>query len=64
MKVTIEREQTTKNITFNGTVQALLQTLQINEETVLVVRNNEVLTQEERLNNEDIIDILSVISGG
>jgi sulfur carrier protein ThiS len=64
MKVILEREQSTKVLTFNGTVQALLKELHINEETVLVIRNNTVLTTEEILNNNDTIDILSVISGG
>ena len=67
MELTIfnEKENTTENISFNGnTVQELLQQLKINSETVLVIRNKEVLTEEESLKENEKIDILSVISGG
>lgn len=59
-----ERDQTTKEVNFSGTVQDLLTNLNINPETVLVVRNNEVITEQEILNNNDSIKLLSVISGG
>ena len=67
MELTIfnEKENTTENISFNGnTVQELLKELKINSETVLVVRNEEVLTEEESLKENEKIDLLSVISGG
>lgn len=67
MKLTIfnEREQTTQKITFKGNiVQDLLLQLKINPETVLVVRDKEVITPEEIIHNKDHLDILSVISGG
>ena len=67
MELTIfnEKENTTENISFNGnTVQELLQQLKINSETVLVIRNKEVLTEEESLKENEKIDLLSVISGG
>ncbi|HIH11258.1 TPA: MoaD/ThiS family protein [Candidatus Woesearchaeota archaeon] len=60
-----ERTNKTKTVAFNGkTVKDVLQTLKINQETVLVVRNNEVLTSNENLNDKDKIELLSVISGG
>ena len=64
MIVTIEREQTTKEIQFTGSVKQLLEKLNINPETVLTIKNSEVLTQDEELENTDTIEILSVISGG
>ena len=67
MDITVEneRERTTTKITFAGnTVLELLRQLKINPETVLVVRNKEVITEEEFLNNHDRIQLLSVISGG
>ena len=65
LTVHIEKDRNTRNISFSGTcVKDLLIQLTINPETVLVVRNNIVLTEDVELNNEDSIDILSVISGG
>ena len=62
--IRIERDNTAKNISFSGTVEALLAKLKVNAETVLVVRNNEVLTEDEPIKDDDQIEILSVISGG
>lgn len=60
-----ERDNSQKTILFAGTtVKELLRQLKVNAETVLVTRNNEVLTEEELLQEKDAIDILSVISGG
>ena len=60
-----EREQTTEEISFSGkNVKELLQFLKVNPETVLVVRNKEVLLEDEPLNNQDSIELLSVVSGG
>ncbi|MBI2668778.1 MoaD/ThiS family protein [Candidatus Woesearchaeota archaeon] len=67
MKLTIihERENCTEKINFSGSkVEELLQHLKINPETVIVVRNDEVLTADEAVKNNDEIELLSVISGG
>ena len=67
MELTIfnEKVNTTEKIVFSGnTVQELLNLLKINSETVLVSRNNEIITEEEVLQENDKLDILSVISGG
>ncbi len=67
MKITVanEREKSTNVVTLEGSsVSELLRHLQINPETVLVVRNDEVLTEGEALKDNDSIKILSVISGG
>ncbi len=67
MNITVlnEREHTTKNITFSGkNVFDLLKQLKINPEVVIVVRNKEVITEDETLHDQDIIDLLSVVSGG
>jgi len=42
----------------------LLDKLKINPVTVIVSRENELITEEERLKDKDKIRILSVISGG
>ena len=67
MELTIvnEREHTRQTISLPGaTVQKLLQHLHLNPETVLVVRNQEVLTETASLQENDTVEILSVVSGG
>ena len=59
-----EREQTTTNLEFAGTLKQLLIKLNHNPETVIITKNNEVIMEDEILTNKDSIEILSVISGG
>ena len=67
MELTIwyEREQKQETILFSGkTIAELLFFLKINPEIVLVVRNNEVLTPDEKVQSKDRLELLSVVSGG
>ena len=65
MEIHLEKENCTRKITFKGKiVQDLLQQLHLNSETVLVTKDNEVLTEKEPISNKDKIQILSVVSGG
>ena len=48
----------------NSIVNDLLKKLEINPVTVIVSRNNELILEDEKLNHNDEIKILSVISGG
>ena len=64
MKVFIERTNKNIEIPFHGTVKALVEKLELNIETVLITKNNQLLTEEESIKNTDDIKILSVISGG
>ena len=66
VKVFIDRNNSNKIIEFNNniTVSDLLKKLNINPVTVIVTRNNELILEDEKLNNNDEIKILSVISGG
>ena len=64
MEIYIERTDEKRILKFDGKVSALLERLKINPETVVVVKNNKVVTEEENLKNNDNIEILSVISGG
>ena len=45
-------------------VQDVLRQLDLNPESVLVVRAGELLTRDERLSADDTIEVLSAISGG
>ena len=48
----------------NSLVIDLLKKLNINPVTVIVSRNSELILEDEKLENNDEIKILSVISGG
>ena len=64
MRVFIEPENETKEIEFSGTVSELLKKLNINPETVITAKNDELVPEDEELNNSDDVKLLAVISGG
>ncbi len=64
MKIFIEKNNKSINLRFNGTVAQLLKKLKINPETVLIVKNNVLITKDIKLTDKDNIKLLSVISGG
>lgn len=64
MNIFIERTSEKKNIHFSGVVRALVEKLGISPEAVLVSRNNELLTLEDTVEDDDSLEILSVVSGG
>lgn len=64
MDVFLEADNKNKKLKFNGTVTELLKKLNVNSETVLVAKNDELVTEDEQLSNNDKIKLLSVISGG
>ena len=66
VNIFIDRNNLNKTLELdkNSIVSDLLKSLNINPVTVLVSRNNELILEDERLNNNDEIRILSVISGG
>jgi len=60
-----EREQTTEKIFFQKkTLGELLNQLRINPETIIAVKDNTVITEDEELEDNETIELLSVISGG
>ena len=63
VKVFIERENKTLNLEAEN-ANEVLNKLNINPETVLLARNNELILLETKLNNNDELKLLSVISGG
>ncbi len=64
MKIFIEKENRHAVIKFSGTASKLLEKLSINPESVLVVKNNNLIAEDEKVGNDDEVKILSVISGG
>lgn len=63
MKVFIEREDKVREIKAK-TVKELLNKLNINPVTVIVAKNNELVTTDAKLDEKDYVKIISVISGG
>ncbi len=63
MKVYIEREDKEVKIKARN-VKELLKKLNINPITVLVAKNNELVTEDVKLSEKDEVKIISVISGG
>ena len=64
MHVFIEKENKKLSLKFSSTVKVLLKKLKINPESVIVSRNNELVTEEVVLKDSDTIKIMSVVSGG
>jgi sulfur carrier protein len=64
MKIFIEKEKKEIKRKFQGRVKDLLKELGINQETVIVVRNGELITEEDIIKESDELRILSVVSGG
>ena len=66
IKIYIDRENRNESIELgnNLKVKNLLEKLKINPVTVIVTRNNELILEDEKLDDNDEIKILSVISGG
>jgi len=66
LKVFYDRENSEKYVDLgnSATVKDLLKEMGINSVTVIVSKNNTVVTEDEKINEKDDIKILSVISGG
>ena len=64
MRVFIEKSREIKEIRFSGNVVELLKKFDINPETVLVVKNGEIVQEDETIFDGDEVKLLSVISGG
>lgn len=62
----VQLRNPTREVEVSGprTVAALLERLEINPESVLVIRNDELVVRDARLTDSDRIEIRPVISGG
>ncbi len=64
MKVIIRRPRREVEMSGSRRVRDLLRELQINPETVLVVRGGELLTPDELVRDEETVEVVPAISGG
>lgn len=64
MKIFVERTNKSIDLDFEGPAEELLKKIGINKEAVLVSRNGKLIAENENLQNNDSVKILSVISGG
>lgn len=64
MHIIVERNKESFTKDFKGKAIDLLQELKILSEDVLIVRNGKLVTEDEVLDLDDEIKLLSVISGG
>ena len=62
----IELRNPTRTLEFNGpmSVIKLLNKLEVNRESVLVIRNGTLVPTDAMLDHDDVVEIRSVISGG
>jgi sulfur carrier protein len=65
IRVFIERYFTENNIEFNGnTVKDLLNMLNLDSSRFIIVKNGEIVTEDDIINDGDYIKILDSVSGG
>jgi sulfur carrier protein len=64
MKVKLRNPDREVEVTGPVTVRDLLSELQIVPESVLVIRDATLLTRDEPLNEDDLLEVRPVLSGG
>jgi sulfur carrier protein ThiS len=63
INVFIQRENKTHELDVNS-IKNIFSKLNINENEVIIIRKDEIITINTKLNDNDKIELLSVISGG
>jgi len=64
MKVVLRNPRRELDIEGANTVSALLKRLDVVAESVLVIRNDELVTHDARLQPTDVVELRPVVSGG
>jgi len=64
VKVTLRNPRREVDVAGPLRVGALLQRLAVNPESVLVIRGDTLVTREDELRDDDVVEIRPVISGG
>ncbi|HBT20838.1 MAG TPA: thiamine biosynthesis protein ThiS [Peptococcaceae bacterium] len=64
MKVIIRRDSTVKEIEGSYTVEKVLKMLNILPETVLVIKDGRLITLDTKIEDDEEIEVIPVVSGG
>ncbi|MFZ4584488.1 MAG: MoaD/ThiS family protein [Acidimicrobiia bacterium] len=64
MKVLLRNPRRELDVAGPCSVESLLRQLEVNPESVLVIRNDELVTRQAHLNDDDFVELRPVISGG
>lgn len=64
MKVVLRNPRRELDVDAPATVAQLLARLEVVPESVLVIRNDTLVTRDERLADDDVVEIRPVVSGG
>ena len=64
MKVKLRNPDREIEVPGDRRVRDVLEGMNVNADTVLVIRRGELITRDERLRDGDVIEIRPVISGG
>ena len=64
MKVLLRNPRRELEVPAPRNVEQLLRTLDVVPESVLVIRNDTLATRDERLTEDDVVEIRPVVSGG
>lgn len=64
MKLVVNNQKMEISIEGEITINDLLKRLKLNRESVVVIVNNQIKVEEEKISNNDEVKIISAISGG
>jgi sulfur carrier protein len=64
MKVLLRNPRRELEVAAPANVEQLLRRLDVVPESVLVIRNDTLVTRDERLADDDVVEIRPVVSGG
>lgn len=64
MKVVLRNPKRELDVDAPPNVDELLRRLDVVAESVLVIRNDELVTRDARLRDDDVVEIRPVVSGG
>lgn len=64
IKVKLDNKELKVEVSSGSTINELLEKLSINRESVIVRRNREICTEEEKLKPDDTVEIIRAVTGG
>lgn len=64
MKVYIERSDEHHEIDFTGSAEALCDKFEVNPQTVLILKDGQLITEDVEVDGANEIKLITVVSGG